>query len=172
MPFTPIDSATIQVGDPLKAELFTTIKEDLDYLDSQINTVLLSAKKVEVFKYLLLNGSSFPTATGLDYYQAVEDFILTDAVIRIFEVGSLTGSVQIDVKRSTTNMDNASFTTVFTTKPSVNYSTAVDYQSSTNQVFDSAQTTINAGDILRLDITGTPSSGVLSKVQLLIYGEK
>lgn len=172
MPFVTIDPNSIQVGDPIKAELLNTIKDDLDYLNGEVNTLSISAKKVEVFKYWLLNGSSFPTATAIDYYEAIEDFILTDAVVRIFEKGSLTGSVEIDVKRSTTDMDSASFTSVFTTRPSVNYTTAVDYQRSTNQVFDSAQTSIQAGDILRLDITGVPTSGVLSRIQLIVYGEK
>jgi len=171
MPFITIDPLTIQVGDPLRRELFTVIKDDLDFLNTEVNGLSLGAKKVEIFKYLLLNGSNFSTATGLDYYQSIDTFTITSAVIRIFELNSLGGSLQIDVKRSTTNMDSPSFTSIFTTKPSVNFTTAVAYESSTNQVFDAGQISIVPGDILRLDITGMPTGGVMPKVQLIIYGE-
>lgn len=171
MPFSVIDSNSIKVGDAIKAELFTKIKDNFDDHESRINALSVSAGKVTVFKYLMLNGSNFPTATGLDYFQAIEDFTLTSAVIRIFEKGSLTGAVEIDVKKSVTNMDNSSFSTVFTTKPKIDYSSASDYGFSINQAFNSGQIDIKAGDILRLDITETPSNGVLPKMQLIIYGE-
>lgn len=172
MPFVTIDPLTIEVGDPLKKELFDTIKDDLDDLDSRATSVEASAKKVELFKYVLLNGSGFTTATGLDYYQAIESFTITSAAIRIFEKGSLTGSIEVDVKKSTTNMDNASFTTIFTTKPKITYASASDYDTSTNQVFNNSLINIVADDILRLDIITAPTNGVLSKLQLIIYGEK
>lgn len=172
MAYTSINSSSIQVGDALKKELFDLIKSNEDDLDTRVTSLSASAKKIDIFKYVLLNGSSFSTATGLDYYQAIESFTITNAQIRIFEKGSLTGFIEVDVKKSTTNMNDTSFTTIFTTKPKITLATASDYYTSTNQVFNSGQITINAGDILRLDITTAPTSGVLPKLQLIIYGEK
>lgn len=171
MAFTTINSASIEVGDALKKDLFDLIKSNEDDHETRILSLESSAKKVEIFKYLLLNGSSFSTATGLDYYQAIESFTITDASIRIFEKGALTGSVEIDIKKSTTNMDSGSFTTIFTTKPKIVYSGASDYDSSANQVFDNTKIDIVAGDILRLDITIAPGNGVLPKLQIIAFGE-
>lgn len=171
MPFITINPASIEVGDALKKELFDTIKGNLDDHETRINGLAVSAGKVDVFKYLLLNGSSFSTATGLDYYQAIEDFTLTNGSIRIFTKGSLTGAIEIDVKRSVSNMDNASFSTVFSVKPKITLSGASDYASSTNQVFNAGQVDIKTGDILRLDITEAPTGGVLPRLQIIIYGE-
>lgn len=171
MVFVSINPASIQVGDPIKSELTTLIKDNLDDLDQRVTAQATSAKKVEIFKYLLLNGSSFSTATGLDYYQAVESFTITNAEIRIFEVGALTGFIEIDIKKSTTDMDTASFSSIFTTKPKITYATANDYDASTNQVFNTGLISIVAGDILRLDITIAPTNGVLPKLQIIAYGE-
>lgn len=171
MAFTTINSSSIEVGDALKKELFDLIKSNEDDLDTRVTALSVGAKKVELFKYVLLNGSSFSTATGLDYYQAIESFTITNAEIRIFEKGSLTGSIEIDVKKSTTNMDNASFTTIFTTKPKLILASVSDYDTSTNQVFNSGQISMTAGDILRLDITIAPTNGPLPKLQIIVYGE-
>ena len=171
MAFTSIDSASIQVGDPIKADLMTLIKTDLDDLDTRVTALSVGAKKVELFKYVLLNGSVFSTATGLDYYQAIESFTITNAEIRIFEKGSLTGSIEIDVKKSTTDMDSGSFTSIFTTKPKLILASVSDYDTSTNQVFNSGQIAMTAGDILRLDITIAPTNGPLPKLQIIVYGE-
>lgn len=171
MAYTTIDPNSIEVGDALRKELFDLIKSNEDDLDARVTALSVGAKKVEVFKYLLLNGSSFSTATGLDYYQAIEAFTITNAEIRIFEKGSLTGSIEIDVKKSTTDMDTASFTTIFTTKPKIVLASASDYDTSTNQVFNSGQISMSAGDILRLDITIAPTNGPLPKLQIIVYGE-
>lgn len=171
MAFTTIDPNSIEVGDALKKELFDLIKSNEDDLDSRVNALSVGAAKVEIFKYMLLNGSTFTTATGLDYYQAIEGFTITNAEIRIFEKGSLTGSIEIDVLKSVTNMDSPSFTTIFTTKPKIVLASAADYDTSTNQVFNGGQVTIAAGDILRLDITIAPTNGPLPKLQIIVYGE-
>jgi len=171
MAFTTIDPNSIEVGDALRKELFDLIKDNFDDHESRLNSLALSAGKVEIFLFDLVNGSNFSTATGLAYYQAIETFTITNAAIRIYTKGSLTGAVEIDIKKSTTDMDNASFTTIFTTKPKVTYSGASDYDTSTNQVFNSGQININPGDILRLDITEAPTGGVLPKLKLIVYGE-
>jgi hypothetical protein len=171
MTYTTINSSSIEVGDPLKKELFDLIKDNFDDHEARLNALAISAGKVEIFLYDLVNGSNFSTETGLAYYQAIETFTITNAAIRIYTKGSLTGAVEIDIKKSTTNMDSASFTTIFTTKPKITYSGASDYDTSTNQVFNSGQISINPGDILRLDITEAPGGGVLPKLKLIVYGE-
>lgn len=172
MAFTPINSTSIEVGDALKKELFDLVKTNLDDHETRINSVEATAKKIDVFKFLLLNGSSFSTATGIAYYRAEDDFTITKGAIQIFEKGILTGFVEIDIKKSTTDMDNASFTSIFTTKPKITYASAVDYQESTNQVLNSSMTSIVSGNYLRLDITITPTNtGVIPKLFITSYGE-
>lgn len=171
MAYVTIDPASIQVGDPIKAELFNRIKDDLDDHETRINSLAIAAGKIKIFDYDIVNGSSFTTATGLDFYQSIENFTITNAAIRIYTKGSLTGAVEIDIKKSTTNMDDASFTSIFTTKPKITYASAADYDTSTNQVFNSGLITMVPGDILRLDITEAPGTAVLPRLKLIVYGE-
>jgi hypothetical protein len=161
----------IEVGDALKKELFDKIKNNDDDHETRLAQLETVAKKVEVFKQLVLNAASANTMTGLAYYKADEAFTLTSATITIFEKGSLTGALEIDIKKSTTNLDSASFTSVFTTKPKITWASASDYAESSNQVFDNNKIDIEVGDYLRFDVTEMPASGILGKFILNVYGE-
>jgi len=171
MAFSTIASAVIAVGSAIKAELWNKVKNNFDDHETRLNLIETNANKVYVFDHLFLNASSFSTATGVNYFEAKTNFTLTSATIRIFEKGSLAGNFEVDIKKSTTNLDGTSFSTIFTTKPKIDFSVVSDYGVSTNQVFDALQIDIEAGDFLRFDITQIPTSGVMSKFLLSVYGE-
>lgn len=171
MSYVAIDDNEIDVGDPVKKELFDKVKDNFDDHETRISAIENGSQKINVFKSVVLNASSASTLTGLAYFKADFAFNLIDATVQIFEKGSLTGTLEIDVKKSTTDLDNSSFATVFTTEPSIDYSTASDYDESTNKVFDAGQVSISSGDILRLDITSLPSGGVIGKFIVNVIGE-
>lgn len=171
MAYVTINAAAIEVGDPVTADLLAKIKANEDDLNTRVDSLEATNKKIEVFKFMLLNGSSFSTATGLAYYRAEDNFTITKGAIQIFEKGSLAGTLEFDVKKSVTDLDGTSFTTIFTTKPSIVYASAADYDESTNQVINSSSAIITAGDYLRLDITSAPTGGVVPKALVTVYGE-
>jgi len=171
MAFTSISNSIIKVGSAIKAELLSIIKNNFDDIDDRINSLEVSASKIPVIKFYVLNGSSFSTATGLYYWESNDNFTITNAYIQIFEKGSLAGTFEVDIKKSSTNLDNPSFSSIFSTKPSINFSTASDYAKSTNQVFDGAKIQMAVGEYLRFDITQAPTSGVMSKFLITVYGE-
>lgn len=170
MAFEVINSAEIEVGDPVKAELFTKIKNSLDDHETRINAQESSANRVIIFDALILNAVSANTLTGLMAGNAPQQITLTECYVQIFEKGSLTGTLEIDIKRNTTP-NNTGMTSVFTTKPKITYASAADYDKSSNQVFNGAQATITAGDHLRLDITQLPGSGTIGKFIVYLAGE-
>lgn len=172
MAFQVIDPNEIDVGDPIKKELFDKIKNSLDDHEGRIDELETGARKVGVFKFPVLNAASANSFTGIAYYRADENFTLTSGSIIIFEKGSLAGSLEIDLRKSVTNLDDISFTSVFTTRPKITMSTAVDYEESSNQVFDNTKIQINEGDYLRLDVTQLPTNGVIGKFIVNVYGEK
>jgi hypothetical protein len=171
MAFEVISSSEIEVGDPLKKELFNKIKNSLDDHESRMNAVETGLSKVVVFNFPITNATSASTFTGLTYFEAAFPFTITACEIRIYEKGSLTGALEIDVKKSTTGMDSADYTSIFTTKPKITLASASDYDRSTNQAFNVSMTTLSAGDTLRLDVTEMPSGGVMGKFKILLYGE-
>lgn len=170
MAFTPLTSSELQPAKAVKSELFTTIKADLDDHETRISAVETNAGKIEIFSYTILNGLSSSTLTGIDYFIANADFNLLDAKVIMFEKGSATGTLEIDVKLNTTSgFDPADYATVFSTKPSLVMSGASDYDESTNAAFST--TAVSQGDYLRLDITSLPTGGVFNKFRVHIYGE-
>jgi hypothetical protein len=171
MAFNPILSAAISIGSAIKKELWDKVQGNFSDHETRINSLEASTPKIPVIKFYVLNGSTFSTATGLYYYEANDAFTITSAYVQIFEKGSSTGTFEVDVKKSTTNLDGPSFSTIFTTKPSIAFASVSDYAKSTNQVLDPSKINIAVGNYLRFDISQTPTSGVMSKFLITVYGE-
>jgi hypothetical protein len=171
MAFTSISSLAISIGSALKKELLDLIKGNFDDHETRINNIESSSSKIPVIKFYVLNGSEFSTGTGLFYWESNDNFTITSAYVQIFEKGSLTGTFEVDIKKSTTDLDSASFTTIFTTKPSLAFASIADYEKSTNQVFDATKTSMVVGNYLRFDINQMPAGGVMSKFLITVYGE-
>lgn len=171
MAFEVINSTEIDVGKPNKKELWLKVKNSLDNHELRLNSTEAGAARVIILDHTILNAASAVTMTGLTYSEALFPYTITGCEIRIFEKGSLTDAIEIDIKKSVTDLNGASFSSVFTTKPKITMATAVDYERSTNQAFNPAQTAIVEGDTLRLDITEMPSGGTLGKFRIILYGE-
>jgi hypothetical protein len=171
MAFSTIISTTIQVGKAIKKELFDLIKGNFDDHETRINSLETGAAVKNIFEFLVFNASSASTLTGLYYYEAIQDFTLTDGFIRIFETGALTGTLEVDIEVSTTDLDDTSFSSVFTTAPEIDFATASDYDASTNQVFNPTKVDIVKGNFLRINVLSMPTNGVLGKFFVYAYGE-
>jgi len=171
MAFSSISSLAIAVGSAIKKELWDKVKNNFDDLETRLNAIESSSSKIPIIKFFVLNGSEFSTGTGLYYWESNDNFTITSAYVQIFEKGSLTGTFEVDIKKSTTDLNSTSFTTIFTTKPSLVYASIADYAKSTNQVFDATKTSMVVGNLLRFDITQMPTSGVMSKFLITVYGE-
>lgn len=169
MAYVTIPSSSILPGKPVKTELWTKVKNDLDDHETRILALAGGAAQVSVFDHTVLNAASASTFTGFNYFRATFAFTLTNCEIQIFEKGSLTGNLEVDIKKNTTPNDTG-MTTVFTTKPKLVFASISDYAVSSNQVFNGAQIAIASGDILRFDVTEMPASGILSKFRIQLYG--
>lgn len=171
MAFVAINPTAIEVGDALTKDLFDTIKGNFDDHESRINSVETNAKRIEIFSLDIRNADSSPSFTGFAYARIITPMTLTNAFVEIYEKGALTGALEIDIKRSTTNKDDSSFTSVFTTKPKITMATASNHDTSTNQVFSPSLINLAVGNYLRLDITELPTNGVIGKFIVTCYGE-
>lgn len=171
MAFSSISSLAIAVGSAIKAELWGKVKNNFDDHETRINAIETVSNKIPVIKFYVLNGSDFSTATGLFYWESNDTFTITSAYVQIFEKGTLTGTFEVDIKKSTTDLNGTSFTTIFTTKPSITFASVADYAKSTNQVFDATKISIVPGNYLRFDITQMPTTSVMSKFLITVYGE-
>jgi len=167
MAFEALTTTEIQVGKSIKKELFRKIKASLDDLNSRLNTVSAGSNKIEVFNLDILNASVSSSMTGLIYHEALQNFRITQVQIQVFDTLPTSGVLSVDVKKNTTP-DNVGMTSILTTQPSINFTTATNYQKSTG-VLDSGLQQVLAGEIIRLDITNIPTN--LAKFRVIVYGE-
>lgn len=151
MAYVTIPSGDLDVGDPIKKDIMDLIKDNLDDHETRINSIEGGFNKVSVFNGKVANAGLYTSAStleGLDVYTAPQAFTLTSAIVTV-DVAGTSGTLEIDVQKSTD--DGASWATVFSTKPSVAFG-AGNNSVSTNAVF--SVTSVAAGDLLRLDISG------------------
>lgn len=168
MPFVVL--ATKNVGDPVTATDFNLIKTNFDDHESRLSLVETAAGNIEVFNAVIHNAAAFTTLTGFIFWKAKYSFTLTTAEVGIFTKGALTGTLEIDIKKSNSR-DFTAAPSIFTTKPSITYASASDYDDSTNAVFDNTLKNMTNGQWLRFDITQMPTGGTLSKLSIVLKGE-
>jgi hypothetical protein len=157
MAFTSLSSTLIQVGKALKKEIFQVIKDNFDDHETRINNVEAGTIALNVFNGVIKPTSNF-SHKGVAYFHVSGSAIIQEAFIQIYEVDSFTGTLEIDILKSSTDNDDANFSSIFTTKPSISFASAADFDESVNQVLGSGAS-LSSGDILRLDITAMPTKG-------------
>jgi hypothetical protein len=168
MAFTSIPTSLTNVGKAVKKELIDLIKANFDDHESRISGLSLGATPIEIFNDTIANASSASTITGLSYYRATTSFSVSIVQVAIFAKGSISsGTISIDIKKSTTGL-GGTFTSILTTPPAIDFSTASDYDTATG-VLNSSLQSVNQNDILRLDVIGLPSN-TLGKFRVLVYG--
>lgn len=175
MAFSTLSSSLIEVGKAIKKEIFSTLKSNQDDLNTRLGSLEALNAKFQVFNFVIHNGSSAGSLTGLSTLEIPSDITITQAEVSIFDItgASFTGSLEIDVKVAplADGNDFTSAVSIFTTKPSIDLSTASSYDESTNQVLDATNQDISAGQVVRLDVSSLPSGDVLGKFRIKILGE-
>lgn len=166
--YTEIPLAIIAVGKAIKREIFTYVRDNFINLNDRVSSLELGSAPIEVWNNTIFNASSASTLTGLDYYRALTNFTISRVELEIFQKGIVTsGVLSANILKGNT-MDASSMTTVLTTQPSIDFSTASDYDIVTGTLNVSNQT-VAAGQFLRLDITSLPAIP-LGSFRVLVYG--
>ena len=168
MSFITIPNSLIQVGKAVKREIFKLAKDNLDDHESRINAIETSGSSIELLNNDVVLASSAASLTGVLYYKAPFAFTVNTVEIQIFTKGSISsGILEVDVLTND-SPDNSGMQSIFTTEPSIDFSTAVDYAVSTNQVINSAIATLSVGDFLRFDVISLPVG--LGRFRILMRG--
>ena len=156
MAFEVIVSSLYDVGRAIRRELFSKLALNQSDINSRTQILEQGASKVAIWNDRVILTNPGPSLTGWDLWQAPAEFTLLEAKIGIFLEAGITGIFEMDVQKSV-DLDPANFSTVFTTKPSIDFSTASDYDESTNAVFDILEQTVAVNEWLRLDLSSLPA---------------
>ena len=156
------------VGDALKIGDWTGIKDNFDDHESRIASNEAQAAKIIVYDADVKLGASASSVTGLIHYKAIQAFTVTTVEIQIFDKGAITsGILEIDVRKNV-SPDDTGMTSIMSTLPSIDFSTASDYDTSSG-ILSVAEQDIAFDEFLRFDITSLPIG--LGKFRILVYGE-
>ncbi len=167
MSFTPITTAEITTGESVKNSTQVKIKENFENLDSRITS--LEGGSSTVYPPIILEvtgayGEPGDLTLPMDgFLKTTLNFNLTVTGVRILvDVAGVSGTSEIDLKYKRAA---GAYTSIFTTKPSVGYASGND-STSTNAVLNPSQVNLQAGDILRLDISQAQfrASGLIVRI--------
>lgn len=154
MAFVSLNSTEIAAGEPVKQELWDTVKEDLDDLNSRVISVENAQTNFRPI-FFSVHGRMDEFTPPIEELMIERiNFDCTIVAARLItQTAGSAGSNEIDIqlKRGANPWQS-----IFSTLPSVDFS-AGDYAFSTNQVLST--TALLAGDILRLDITSVQTEG-------------
>lgn len=174
MAFDPIDQADIEVGKPVKKELFQKTKDNLDDHETRITSLAQGAAKVEVFIGELSNLQQYSpnnaTLNRVGLFRASRDFQITNAQIYVLhggpgqDIAPTTGTLEIDIKKGTA-LDTMN--TIFSIRPAV---TTFDEEDTNGSVaFIPNGEIISQGDWLQLDITSLQTGQ--TRIFVNVFGE-
>jgi hypothetical protein len=156
MVYDPITSDEIEAGEPTKQELFTKVKENFDDHEDRIGD--LEGGTSTTFKDETWNVWGDYSYYGARTQIMIQRLSLNITVLasRLFvHTAGSAGTTEIDFlfKRGV-----GAWTSIFSTKPSVAFG-AGDNAVSSNSVLNPSYVELEAGDLIRMDITSVQTNG-------------
>ncbi len=152
MSFTAITSGEIASGKPVAATTQTKIKDNFDDHESRIETLEAGTA---VFAPIIWRVYSRPMVLE-NVIKVTTNFSFTITGVRILvdQAGSA-GVLEVDILRK---RGGGAYESIFTAEPAIDYSEGDDALSDA-ATLDATKVNIEAGDILRLDITSIQTAG-------------
>jgi len=169
MAYTTINNTDIEVGKPIKKELFDRIKSNFDDHETRLLALSGGSGKLSLINHDIVIGSNASgLLAGAIYIEVVQDCIATEGAIQFFAKSpASSGSLTVDIKKNTST-NPTGFTSLFTSAPTLNAASAPDFTRATGTINPSTQV-LNIGDILRVDVTSLPVG--LQKFRVVLIGE-
>lgn len=163
MAYNALTETEVTSGKPTSTTVFTKVKDNFDNHESRIQAVETGSSTVYPPIILRVNGD-YTTYGGLtDILKTTLNFNLTLTGVRLIVENKGTASnTEIDLLYS---RSGGSYTSVFNTKPKCNYQDGNDFTSATTGngsqagVLNPGEVNLQAGDILRLDLSSAQTGG-------------
>lgn len=157
MAFTVINSSEIVSGEPVSSTTATKIKDNFDDHEARLLSIEGGAGTTYPPLIFAVNGAYKDRSGFGELCFTTTNFPMEVTGIRliIIRAGSA-GITEADVQFK---RGGGAWTSLLTTKPSVSYSSG-DYAISSNAVLNSSYTTLEAGDLLRINLSSAQARGM------------
>lgn len=162
MAYTPIPSSLIQVGKAVVKQIFQLISDNSDDLNTRLSSVEALNNKKVFWNGTVRGASSFTSGTRASILRVESAIDVTDVKVAIYDdtTAITSGILEIDIIKATGAGDGPDFSSsvsLFTTRPSIDFSTASDYDESINAVISVANASLVEGDYIQLNVTSKPA---------------
>lgn len=164
-----ITEAEIATGEPVQSKTLTKVRENFDEVDNRVTNLEGGGNTVYPPIILSVNGTygepgDFDVALhGTGVLKTTLNFpIIITGVRLLIDKAGVSGTTEIDLKYK---RGIGAYQSIFTTRPSVGYGEGDD-SISTNAEVNSSYSTLQAGDILRLDVTAVQKRAVTLTVRI------
>lgn len=163
MAYSSIPSSLIAVGKATVKQIFQLIKDNEDDLNTRLSSIEATANKKVFFNGTVRGASSFTTATNAAQLRVESSIDVTDVKVAIYDdtTAITSGTLEIDIIKATGSGDGPDFSTsvsIFTTRPSIDFSTASDYDESISAILSVANASLVEGDYIQMNVTSKPAS--------------
>jgi hypothetical protein len=158
MSYTAITSAEVTAGEPTTSTLMGKVKDNFSDHETRITSLEAGSGVSYPPIIFRVNGRAdlVATATRTGFIMSTCNFGLTITGARlIIQTAGSSGTTEIDIQYK---RGGGAWTSIFSTKPSVAY-TAGDNAVSSNAVIDIANDDLQAGDLIRMNISSAQTSG-------------
>jgi hypothetical protein len=117
MAYTSLSSTLYAVGRAVTRQLFSTLGNSMDDLNSRLTTVEAATNKIIFFNGQILNAARYSAATALIFHRVESDIDVTDCKIAIYDKNGISsGTLEIDVQKASGGNDFSSSVSIFTTR--------------------------------------------------------
>lgn len=168
--FKAINTTEIQSGKPITNDLLNKVKDNFENVDERLTSLETGGGQVFPPIVLTVKGdygsAGVLTIPATNLVKTTVNFnLLITNVFLIVDTAGASGTTEIDLKYKRAA---GSYTSVFDTKPSLAYTEGSDAISD-NAELNSIHALLQAGDLLRLDITSAQvnSSGLIVRIDYI-----
>lgn len=163
MAFSSLPASLIAVGKATVKQIFQILKDNQDDLNTRLSSVEATGNKRIFFNGVVRGASSFTSGTNAAQLRIESAIDVTDVIVSIYDdtTAITSGILEIDIIKATGAGDGPDFSTsvsIFTTRPSIDFSVASDYEESTNGVLNITNASLVEGDYIQLNITSKPAA--------------
>jgi len=148
MAYSAMTTDEVTAGAATKQETGVKIKDNFTDHETRISAVEASSTQESPIVFAV-KGGHYKTAAedGVAYLMVPSAVSITSSLLIVLDAGG-SGSTTVDIQKSAAG--GASFSTIYTVTPTVAYDDG-DYATDAGTL-DGAETGLDAGDILRLDL--------------------
>lgn len=157
MTYTPLTTTEIETGEPIKNTTLDKIRTDLDDLDSRITNLDLSVANPPIM--FSVNGTYQNYVTTGVLKTTINFNLRVTGVYLLIDIAGSGGTTEIDLKFSRAG---GAYTSILSTKPAIPYTAgndAISSSSGTAADINTVYRDLQAGDLLRMDITSAQTAG-------------